>query len=236
MRAVLILFGAVGIIVIGAVAFAYSGLYDVSANKPHTAPIRWLLSTTSEAAIRRRARAVDVPSLSAESLAQAGINDYEAMCVQCHGAPGRAPTALAQGLNPQAPDLAASARSLSAAELFWVTKHGVKMTGMPAWGASHDDASLWPVVAFLTRLPELDAAAYRAYRAAAAGHGHHDHDGGAGSHDDETHSAEVENHGSAKLDEAGGADNQPANQGGNDGAAEAADMADTDHDGHDHEH
>jgi hypothetical protein len=32
---------------------------------------------------------------------------------------------------------------------------GIKMTGMPAWGVTHDDELLWDVVAFVRKLPEL---------------------------------------------------------------------------------
>ena len=154
----------VSLLMIAAIAttgFAYSGLYDVSASSSHSGVVNWLLSTTSHASIERQARNVNVPDLSNESLARAGINDFDAMCAGCHGAPGRAPEAMGQGLNPPAPDLADSAAHLNPAELFWVTKHGIKMTGMPAWGATHDDEALWPVVAFMTMLPELDAVGYR---------------------------------------------------------------------------
>ncbi len=80
---------------------------------------------------------------------------------------------MGQGLNPPAPDMAEEAAEMTPAELFWVTKHGIKMTGMPAWGATHDDDSIWPVVAFMTRLPRLDEAQYRQMLSDAAGHGHH---------------------------------------------------------------
>jgi|MDTG01.2.fsa_nt_gb mono/diheme cytochrome c family protein len=120
-------------LVLGALAFAYSGIYDVSASSAHSAPVRWLLHTTYHASMARRAEAVTVPDLTAERLRLAGAGDFDAMCAICHGAPGREPGALGQGLNPAAPDLAESARHLTDAELFWETKHGIRMTGMPAW-------------------------------------------------------------------------------------------------------
>ena len=142
-----------------------------------------MLSTTAQASIKRQAKAVDIPDLSAESLVQAGINDFNSMCAGCHGAPGRSPEAMGLGLSPPAPDLADSAARLGPAELFWVTKHGVRMTGMPAWGATHDDESLWPVVAFMLKLPGMDAAAYQALLGAAAGKGHHANDADPGPHE-----------------------------------------------------
>jgi len=88
---------------------------------------------------------------------------------------------------------------MTPAELFRVTKHGIRMTGMPAWGATHDDDALWPVVAFMTALPQLDADGYKALLAKAGGIGHHASDEGATApegkpaHDHSTHS-----HGSSK--------------------------------------
>ena len=164
----------VGILAIA--GFALSGLYDVSANSPHNGPVTWLLSTTSHASIERRAEGIEVPSHKDDTLALAGIGDFDSMCTGCHGAPGRDPEAMGLGLNPPAPDLAESAKEMTAAELFWVTKNGIKMTGMPAWGKTHKDDELWPVIALLTKLPELDADSYQAMLASAAGMGHHNDD------------------------------------------------------------
>lgn len=158
------------------VGFAYSGLYDVSASSSHNGMTSWLLSTTSHASVKRRARSVEVPDLEDESLVLAGINDFDSMCAGCHGAPGREPEAMGLGLNPPAPDLREEATELTTAELFWVTKNGIKMTGMPAWGATHDDSSIWPVVAFMKELPDLDGTAYQAMLESASGHGHHAED------------------------------------------------------------
>ena len=166
----------VAAIVIGALAvvgFAYSGIYDVGADSPHGEPIDWLLSTTSYASVARRAKDVEVPNLENDELVLAGVNDFEGMCIGCHQPPGFPPTALARGLNPPAPDLAESVKHMTPAELFWVTKHGIRMTGMPAWGATHEDDEIWPVVALMMALPNLDADGYRALLHSAVGAGHH---------------------------------------------------------------
>ena len=164
----------------GVLGFIYSGIYDVSASSPHGSISRWLLETTMHASVERRAEQVDVPDLDNQSLVLAGVNDFEEMCVQCHGAPGREPDAVGKGLTPPPPDLSESAEAMTAAELFWITKHGIKMTGMPAWGETHEDAALWPVVAFVTTLPELDAAGYAEMLESAEGMGHHTDDANAG--------------------------------------------------------
>ncbi|MFP6817093.1 MAG: cytochrome c [Pseudomonadales bacterium] len=157
----------------GAMLFVYSGMYDVSAQSPHSKLSNWVLGKTKDASVARRARSIAVPDLTSDVLRLAGVNGFEAMCVGCHGAPGKKPGPLGQGLNPPPPDLQHSAQEHSPAELFWVTKNGIKMTGMPAWGPTHNDEELWPLVALMSVLPELDAKAYGDLVARAEGVGHH---------------------------------------------------------------
>ena len=179
----------------GVVFFIYSGLFDVSASVPHAAVTKWAMSTTMHASVERRAKGITVPDLEQEELILAGVNDFDAMCIACHGAPGKQPDAMGQGLNPPAPDLQKSAQHLSAAELFWVVKNGIKMTGMPAWGATHDDAALWPVVALMTQLPKLDQTKYESLLERARGMGHHTTDipdAGNGNQDNEAKTRSVE--------------------------------------------
>jgi mono/diheme cytochrome c family protein len=172
--------------VVSAVGFVYSGFYDVSASSPHSNVVNWLLSTVSHESIKRHSKGVEVPDLDEGTLVLAGVKDFNSKCVACHGAPGQEPEAMGQGLNPPAPDLAESAEEMTPAELFWVTKNGIKMTGMPAWGKTQEDDELWALIAFLTRLPELDSDAYQAMLASATGMGLHsgDEPAGTGSHDD----------------------------------------------------
>lgn len=153
--------------------FLYCGLFDVSATAQHSSLTKWLMTSTMHASVGRQGESIEVPDLNEKNLMLAGIIDFEAMCVACHGAPGKSPSPVGQGLNPPAPDLHKSALHHRPGELFWVIKHGIKMTGMPAWGASHDDESLWPVVALLMALPELNAETYDALRKQAEGMGHH---------------------------------------------------------------
>lgn len=63
------------------------------------------------------------------------------------------------GLYPQPPDL--SKVSVDPREAFWVIKHGLKMSAMPAWGLSHDDETIWSMVAFLQKLPSMTAVQYK---------------------------------------------------------------------------
>jgi mono/diheme cytochrome c family protein len=144
----------------GAVA-VYAGLYNVAADIPHTEPVYWLLQTARERSIAVRATDITVPGdIDDTRRIGSGAGQYAEMCAGCHLAPGMKRTEIARGLYPRAPELSRKRQS-TPAEDFWVVKHGVKMTGMPAWGVTHDDEILWDVVAFLQKLPELSPDQYR---------------------------------------------------------------------------
>lgn len=165
--------GIVLVLAVAAIGFAYSGIFNVAATQSHDPLSSWLLETTRERSIETRLGDIQAPDLDDEKLQLAGISDFDSMCTECHTAPGRLPSSLAQGLNPPAPDLAEAALEESAEMLFWVTKNGIRMTGMPSWGVTHDDNDIWPVIAFLKVLPDLDGYSYLEMLESAEGEGHH---------------------------------------------------------------
>jgi mono/diheme cytochrome c family protein len=177
---------------IATVAAIYTGLYDVAADVPHTQPVYWMLETVRERSIATRAANVVVPNdLKDSGRISRGAGQYAEMCSGCHLAPGMKRTEISRGLYPRAPELRRET-DFTPAELFWVIKHGVKMTGMPAWGVTHDDELLWDVVAFVRKLPELTPEQYESIVKSAPKHeelmdkmemsGEHDHDHDGASH------------------------------------------------------
>jgi mono/diheme cytochrome c family protein len=119
------------------------------------------LDTARKRSVAIRARDLSVPAdLADPKRIAAGAAEYAEMCSGCHLAPGMGKTEMSEGLYPAAPELALGS-ALTPAEEFWVVKHGIKMTAMPAWGRTHDDALLWDIVAFLEKLPTLSPKAYR---------------------------------------------------------------------------
>jgi mono/diheme cytochrome c family protein len=151
------------LVAVGAASLAiYAGVYDVAADIPHTQSVYWLLQTTRQRSIAARATDISVPAdLADPKRIASGAAQYDEMCSSCHLAPGMKRTEISQGLYPRAPELRRGSQ-LSQAEEFWVVKHGIKATGMPAWGVTHDDELLWDVVAFLRKLPELSPDQYQA--------------------------------------------------------------------------
>ncbi len=168
----------------------YSGLIDVGATNPHHPFTRWLLETTMDRSVRVHARGIETPPLEDPRLVMDGFRHYREMCVGCHLAPGITSSEIHKGLMPEAPVLQETVEEWTPAELFWVVKNGVKMTGMPAWGATHGNKEIWAIVAFLEKLPQMTAEQYREMDKAAGPdegeeHGdhppdaeHHEHDSG----------------------------------------------------------
>ena len=144
------------------IGYAYSGLYDVAASSPEKPVARWILTTVRDHSIDRQSAGIVAPRLDDPKLVDEGFEHYHEMCTGCHLAPGMDSSEMREGMNPQPPVLAQVVPHESPARLFWIIKNGVKMTGMPAWGATHSDEMIWAMVAFLQRLPAMTPAEYQA--------------------------------------------------------------------------
>ena len=139
----------------------YSGVSNIAATYPDRGLVSWALSTTMDRSVGRHAAGIKVPPLDDPALVRLGFQHYRGMCVECHGAPGVAVGEAGRGLNPKPPLLVESVGDWEPGELFWITKNGVRMTGMPAWGVTHTDEEIWAMVAFMRGLPKLTPEAYK---------------------------------------------------------------------------
>ena len=148
------------ILAAGAGVFVYSGLYNIGADDHHTKPVFALLQTLRDRSIQLRSRDIAVPDLQDPQLILKGAGQYAAMCTDCHLNPGMTDSEIRPGLYPQPPNL--SQVRLDPRVVFWTIKHGIKMSAMPAWGFSHDDATIWSMVAFVQKLPGMTPAEYKA--------------------------------------------------------------------------
>ena len=176
--AITIVAGLVAAVLIAAVV-VYTGAYNVAADAPHTGIVFSILNHERANAIAARAKNIQVPAdLSDDRRVRAGASEYAEMCSQCHLGPGMEKSEISQGLYPTAPELSRG-DPLSAQEQFWVVKHGIKFTSMPAWGPTHDDDMIWNIVAFVRKLPTLSPERFKALtRNASEEHEQmmHDHD------------------------------------------------------------
>lgn len=150
---------AILLIIIAAVVIIVTGKYDVAATVPENGFERMVLGNVMSFSVRAHA-GPDVSKTWTHEQMHQGFQEYNEMCVYCHGAPGREASDIGKGLRPPPPNLVKAAQRWSNSELFWIIKNGIKMTGMPAFGPTHSDDTLWSIVGFVKELPDMTADQY----------------------------------------------------------------------------
>jgi mono/diheme cytochrome c family protein len=170
---ILAVIGALAIIIgLGAAVYFFAGFYSVAGTTEDPAIVDWALVRVRTASINRHAQDQPPPpaSVNDPGSVQAGAKAFAVHgCANCHGAPGVNWAKFSEGLHPDPPDLKDVVGELSPAQLFWVIKNGINMTGMPSFaqaGASDDE--IWSIAAFLKKLPTVSEADYRGWTASIA--------------------------------------------------------------------
>jgi mono/diheme cytochrome c family protein len=169
---ILAIIGALAIIV-GAAAGVYffRGHYNVAATQEDPWIVKQVLEKVRDASITRYA--TDTPPIAVDDPAviQAGARAYAKRgCIHCHGTPGAEDwSKFSEGLRPDAADLKTEARELTTAQIFWVVKNGINMTGMPSFArAGVEDDEIWKIAAFVKRFPDATNADYKTWIGEAA--------------------------------------------------------------------
>lgn len=161
----------------------YTGAYNVAASDPHARIARWILDSTFHNSVRARSEEEAVqPALIKTADLRTGFQEFQEYCVHCHGAPGVKPAEWVSGMTPSPPELSTVIDNWSPDEIFWIVKHGVKMSGMPPFGDTESDKTLRNITAFVAQLDDLTPEEYRRLQQEwGSGGGHHSTGGGSGS-------------------------------------------------------
>ena len=159
---------------LAAVLFIWFGVFNIAASEKHWGVTTMLLDVVRERSIEVRSEAINAPLMDAAASLPNGAKNYAAMCAQCHLAPKMEPTELNRGLYPQPPVFNKSDKEHELATTYWIIKNGLKLTGMPAWGAFHTEQQLWELALFVTKLKGMSEAEYKEL----VGEGGHSHAGG----------------------------------------------------------
>jgi mono/diheme cytochrome c family protein len=146
--------------VLGAALFVESGFYDIGADDHHTKAVLALITQLRDRSIEARLGSIKPQLTVTPAMIKSGAEHYAVLCVSCHLAPGGAKSDLRAGLYPHPPSLAQEDIQESR-RAFWIIKHGIKMSAMPAWSKTLDDAAIWDVVAFVRKMPSLTAEEYQ---------------------------------------------------------------------------
>jgi mono/diheme cytochrome c family protein len=145
---------------ISAVLLVFFGAYNIGADDHHTPMVAAFIGQLRDRSVEVRSRAIEVHTVSDPSRVAEGASRYAALCAGCHLAPGVTKSAVRAGLYPHPPNLAQE-EVQEERRSFWIIKHGIKMSAMPAWGKTLDDATIWEIVSFMRELPAMSPEAYQ---------------------------------------------------------------------------
>ncbi|MCK8778878.1 c-type cytochrome [Rhizobium sp. NTR19] len=141
-------------------AFAWSGMMGIRASTGHWGVTDWFLHWAMRNSVGTAALGVEAPPLDDPARLPPAAGHYETGCAICHGSPASPRPDSVLAMLPPPPDLKQVVPQWTDAELFEIVKHGVRYTGMPAWPSQARDDEVWGMVAFIRRLPEMDARTY----------------------------------------------------------------------------
>jgi mono/diheme cytochrome c family protein len=163
MKCVLTMILVVAVLGAGALLYVWSGSYNIAATEPHWTVTSALIEMLRDRSVAARSDGIKAPDLNEPQLKEAAFSHYHQMCRLCHGAPAYPPEEFARGFYPAPPSMMSGhiQAELGEAELYWIVKHGLKMTGMPAFGPTHDEKELWGLVALAKEMPQTSPAQYR---------------------------------------------------------------------------
>jgi mono/diheme cytochrome c family protein len=162
--------GALAIVFgIGCAVFFFGGYYNVAGTAEDPAAVTWALTKVRVASVNRHSTDSPPASFGDDNMVLAGAKAYASNgCANCHGAPGVMWLKYSEGLHPDPPDLKKVAGDLSPAQLFWIIKNGINMTGMPSFNlAGAKDDEIWSIAAFVKKLPSVSEADYKSWTASA---------------------------------------------------------------------
>jgi len=172
------------VVIVAGFLFIWFGVFNVAANDKHWAVTNSFLELVRNRSISARADTLNVPDLTDAARIKRGAANYQAMCAQCHLAPGVDSSELYVGLNPKPPVLYKDAHFASKPnETFWVIKNGIKMTGMPGWGINNSDEQIWDMIALVSALDKMTVTQYQKLVAS----GKHTHKGDGHAHEQSNH-------------------------------------------------
>lgn len=146
---------------LGGALTVIGGLVPIKASSGHWPITAAFLNFTMRRSVIMHSLGIETPALEDRALVLKGAGHYEVGCSPCHGSPALRQPIIALAMTPHPPELSKEIPKWRARELFYIVKHGVKFTGMPAWPAQERDDEVWAMVAFLRALPKLGADEYR---------------------------------------------------------------------------
>jgi thiosulfate dehydrogenase len=145
------------LLVIGAVwAYFATGRAPVAATDPPI-PFEEKLANAALDAHMAKLPRKEPPVPADEATYLAGAEVYKKNCAVCHGLPGEADTAIAQGMYPKPPELfhGTGVTDDPASETYWKAENGIRLSGMPSFKGRLTEKQMWQVSQLLTNADKI---------------------------------------------------------------------------------
>lgn len=151
----------IGLIIVILALYMYLGYYNISASQPHISFVEDVIQGIKYNSVEHHTEGLIKPAISKNEVMKSGLEHYDAMCVHCHSAPGMDESELQNGLYPKPPSFPDEIdERLGVEQIYWITKNGIKMSGMPGFGADHSDEQLWLIAGFVKELENISPEKY----------------------------------------------------------------------------
>lgn len=148
---------AVLVVLLAGFLYVRLGFVDPRADIPVNELEKKVAMPSLDASLDRRAPAIKNPIAPSVASLIAGMKIYQSNCAVCHGDVNHPHGLLSDALYPRAPQFVEDAPDMPEYQNFYIIRHGVRLSGMPAWNKSFSNAQIWQLATFLSHMDKLPA-------------------------------------------------------------------------------
>ena len=149
---------ALVVIALGAAFYLHFGFLSFNADEQPSATETKMAMAAVDASIERHAADAKNPVQPTDANLLEAMKLYKTNCALCHGDPGAPETVLGKSFYPPVPQFMKEPADMPGNQNFYIIKHGIAWTGMPAWGRTLNDDQIWKLTAFLAQMDKLPPA------------------------------------------------------------------------------
>lgn len=147
-----------GVLGVGVYVYLRMGLLDTRADAGSSRLEARLAMSFLDSSADRHAPEERNPVEATQANLIEGLKLYRTNCARCHGAPDHPEQTFGHPFYPPAPNFLEEAPDMPENQNFYIIKHGIRWTGMPAWGSVLSDNEIWELTTFLSHMNKLPPA------------------------------------------------------------------------------
>lgn len=149
------------ILLLGGFIYLKKGYMNIQADQTPSALEKKLAMSAVDASTERHAPARKNPIEATDQNLTEGARLYLNHCGGCHGIPSNRDSQFGKSFNPPVPQFFSDAPDMPENQNFYITQHGIRLTGMPAWNSTLSETQIWLLVTFLSHIEKLPPVALK---------------------------------------------------------------------------